>query len=468
MHETPPQPMHPGEEPGVDLLQTLRHLRSAATPAPRNAGTATATGTGTGGAPGLAAPDTPATPFTRLVRGARSGDGAVGGEPVATPEAPVAKGPPPRTGGAGIALRTWRGLLSKQVRLPRLLASFLLVVVSPLVVAASYLLVDAAPQYASTVAFTVRTGQDGAGDALGGIARLTGAAGGAEAAILAEFLHSQTLIERLARRLDIVGHYSGPQGDPVFALSRDATVEDQLAHWRRMLRVTHDAGTGLIELRVLAFSPEMAQLIARELVVEGQALVNDLNARARQDATAQASHGLAVAEARLAEARAALTAFRIESGIAEPGSDIEGRFAVVRHLQAQLAQALAADGPADPADAERVAFLRRRIAEERALAGEEDTGPGSRDYPALLAGYERLAAERDFAEAAWRASVAAHDITLAAAARQASYLAVYIQPTLAERADHPRSGAILGLLALFLLLVWSIALLTAAAIRDRR
>jgi capsular polysaccharide transport system permease protein len=60
------------------------------------------------------------------------------------------------------------------------------------------------------------------------------------------------------------------------------------------------------------------------------------------------------------------------------------------------------------------------------------------------------------------------DMARAQAARRDHYLAVYVQPTLPERADHGRTLQIVGLAALFLGLIWSVGTLVAAAVRDRR
>lgn len=350
-------------------------------------------------------------------------------------------------------------------------ATLVLFVLVPLLVATVYLTAVARPQYASDVAFIVRSGEGGAmSDALSGFARFTGGTGRTDGMILAGFLESQTLLERLDSRLDIRRHYTEPHGrDPVFALSPTATVEGRLAHWRRMIRVEHDPGTGLIALRVKAFSPEMAQLVARELLVESRILINELDAEARRDAIAQAASDLAVARDRLTEARAVLTAFRFESPILDGNADFEGRVGVLRHLQGQLAQALAAEDTSTAADADigRVAALRHRIETERvALVRRDD--PLRSDYAALLARHERLTADRDFAEAAYRTALARHDLVAANAAASGRYLAVYDHPTLAETARYPQTFLLLGLGAGVLSLLWATAMLTRAAIIDRR
>lgn len=356
-------------------------------------------------------------------------------------------------------------------------SAFALVVVLPICILAIYMTAFARPQYVSTVAFTVRSTDSAAmNEALAGFAQATGAIRSTDALILAEFLESQTLLERLNQRLDLVRHYATPhERDPVFALDPAASVEARLQHWRRMLRVRTDPATGLIELNISAFSPEMAQLIARELLVESETLLNELNAEAGAVVTAQAEAELAAAQTRLAQARAELTEFRVESRLFDPNSDYEGRAGVLRLLQGQLAQALVEQelqgtGPQDGAqgsEAPRVVALRDRIDLERERL-VEGLGHGGLDYPELLADHERLTAERDFAELAYRNARTARDLAQARAARRYQFLAVYVQPTLPERADTRRVAELLGFAVFIFTMVWAIGTLARAAIHDRR
>ena len=66
------------------------------------------------------------------------------------------------------------------------------------------------------------------------------------------------------------------------------------------------------------------------------------------------------------------------------------------------------------------------------------------------------------------AARAAHDAALAEAQRQSRYLATWLPPTVPERADHPQRALNLAMLAGLLVGVWSILVLAAYAIRDRR
>lgn len=413
----------------------------------------------------------------RLIRGARPRPSGTGEAP-RVPDLsgvqrrrilsrPAGVEAPAADAGSAAIFRSVRPAIRQRTPRRRRGLSFAVGVLLPLGLLSVYMLGFAAPQYASTVAFTVRSADPGAvTDALTGFAELAGAGRSADTMILAEYFESQTLLERLDGRLDLVRHYAAPFGhDPLFALAPGATIEGRLTHWRHMLRVTSDPSTGLIGIEVHAFSPEMAQLVARELLVEGGTLLNDLNADMRRAATLQAQAELAATQDRLIAARAALTTFRTESRILDAAGDAETRASVLRMLHGELAEALA-DG-VGAAETPRVAALRDMIDAERDRLVREPVLLGL-DYPQVLATHERLAAERDYAVAAHLAARRALDLTQAQAARRDLHLAVYIQPTLPERADRLRTARILGLAALFLSLTWAIGAIARAAVLDRR
>lgn len=361
--------------------------------------------------------------------------------------------------------------------------SFIVLVLAPLGAAAFYLYRVAVDQYASTTGFTVRQNETGAAsDVLGGLAAFAGGGGSgqADADILFEYIVSQELVQRLDERLDLVGHYAAPYGvDPVFALSPDTTIEGLVDHWQRIVRISYSQSSGLIELRVLAFEPEMARTIARAIIEESQELVNALNSTARTDAMQFAEQDLEAALVRLRMAREALTAFRTRTQIVDPESDLQGRMGVLNNLQQQLAEALIENdllsentgNPNDPRlrqSAQRIGVIRERIALERQNFTEADAQVGGEDYPTLIAEYEGLVVDREFAEGSYRAALTALDLARTNTTRQSRYLAVFIQPTFPEQAQFPRREVVLGLCTLFLLLGWAILALVYYSIRDRQ
>ncbi|WP_228028766.1 sugar transporter [Donghicola mangrovi] len=362
-----------------------------------------------------------------------------------------------------------------------LIFSFFLIVIAPMVALNGYLWTVAKDQYASITGFTVRSQESsGASDLLGGLASFAGTSAASDSDILFEFIQSQEMVEAVQARVDLRAHYSQPWSeDKMFALWPDATMEQLVWYWSRIVKISYDSGSGLIEVQATGFDPKTAQDVTTAIVEESQTRINALNEQARLDATRYADSDLQIALERLKSAREALTQYRTRTQIVDPTADIQGRMGVMNNLQQQLAQALieydiliGSVGDNDPRvkkAMQRIDVIKERIRSERQnLTGSHsDTAAAGSDYPALLSEYERLNVDLEYAEQTYRAALTAVDVARENATRQSRYLATYIRPTLAQEAEYPRRFVIGGLVGFFLLLAWSIMALIYYSIRDR-
>jgi len=375
--------------------------------------------------------------------------------------------------------------------------SFAVMVLLPVLVSGFYLYTRAADQYASTLGFTVRSEDvTSASDILGGLGSTLGSSSSRDTDILYEFIRSQGLVATIDARVDLQTLYAREQArDPLLGFAPGGTIEDLTRYWQRMVRISYDAGAGLMELRILAFRPEDARRIAEAVQDESGKMINGLSTIAREDATRYARDDLARAEERLRQAREALTAFRIANQIVDVTADIQGQMGLLNTLQAQLASALiefdllgSAPGTTRETDPRLVQAQRRievieaRIADERrkfgsggqGTTGQGTTGQGSgqgddsegESYATKVAEFERLSVDREFAERAYLTALSAYDGARAEANRQSRYLAAYISPTLAERAQFPQRGLMIGIVALFSFLIWAIGGLVFYSLRD--
>jgi capsular polysaccharide transport system permease protein len=112
----------------------------------------------------------------------------------------------------------------------------------------------------------------------------------------------------------------------------------------------------------------------------------------------------------------------------------------------------------------RIAALQRQIATERAkLAGD----PAQADVMSgLVADYERLMVEREFAEKAYISALGSLEAARAEGLRKQRYLAAFVQPHLPEDAVRPRR--LIAILTVFFgsLIAWAIGALGVAAVKD--
>ena len=361
--------------------------------------------------------------------------------------------------------------------------SFLVLVAGPTLGAAWYMWTRAADRYVSTAGFSVRTEEVGSAiELLGGVAQLSGSSS-SDTDILYDYIQSQELVRQVDAVLDLRELWSAvpPEVDPIFAYHPPGTIEDLTDYWNRMVRVYNDGTTGLLELRVQAFTPRDAQTIAQLVYDRSAETINELTAIARADATRYAREELDTAVERLKGAREAITQFRNRTQIVDPAASIQSQMGILSSLQAQLAQSLVdldlladSTSQSDPRVSQtesRIAAIEARIAEEQrklgfgAAEGAVDDGTAFAD---LVGEYERLVVDLQFAEQSYTAALATYDSAQAEARRQSRYLAAHVRPTLAEASTVPRRLELTLLTALFAFLAWAILALAAYALRDRR
>jgi capsular polysaccharide transport system permease protein len=359
------------------------------------------------------------------------------------------------------------------------LFGFALFVLLPLAAVAAYLYTRAADQYHSEVAFSIRSEDPGAATA-GILGALTQVSGGSasDSDILFEFILSQRMVESVEADLDLRRIYNLPEGDPVFTLGEDATIEDLISYWGRMIDMRYEASTGIINLRANAFTPDDAQAIAAAILTESSDLVNRLSEQSRSDAIRYATEDLGEAEARLTADRMRLADFRRENRIVDPSADVAGQMGLVNALSGELAQALVERDMllsyADGGDQRvvqanrRIEAITERIEEERADLGIAGVAGAGGNLPEIIGAYEELLVDLEFSNTAYTQALGNLAVARAEARRQSRYLAAHVEPTRAERALYPRRATITAMVGLFLLLGWSVLMLVWYNVRDNR
>ncbi len=357
-----------------------------------------------------------------------------------------------------------------------MILSFVALVLLPFLAAVAYLYERAADQYHSEVAFSIRS-EESASAAAGLLGALTnlGTGSASDIDILSEYIRSQDIVESIDREIDLRAIFNRAEGDPLFALGDDPSIEALVAHWQRMVRISFESAAGILHVETRAFTPEDAQAIARAVLVRSSALVNRLSEQARADAVRFATEELAEAEAALQAMRARLAEFRRTNRIVDPSGDVAGQAGLLNALQTELAQALVERDMlrtyADEDDQRvlqanrKIDAVRARIEAERAALGAPGSGAA---LPDVVGRYEELLVDLEFANTAYTQTLANLAAARAESRRQSRYLAPHVQPTLAQQAIYPRRALLAGLTLLFLTLGWSMAMLVYYNVRDNR
>lgn len=354
-------------------------------------------------------------------------------------------------------------------------AAFVLVVVLPTLLSAGYLYLRAADQYHSVASFSVRS-EDFANplDALSAFTQV-GASSASDSQILYDFIRSQPLVEEVDGSVDLRAIYRRAPSDFVFSLGPDPSVEDLIDQWERMVRVSIDTNSGVLDLEVRAFAPEDARRVAEEVLRLSADLVEDLSRVAREDAMRFAREDVTEAETRLREMRRLVRLFRSENQIIDPEADVTSQMGVIAALETALAEALVERrtllGYTGEQDLRvvnldrQIEAIRDQIEDERDRVGE--TGGAGRTLSEVIADYEELLVDLEFSQNAYTAALAAEEQARAEARRKSRYLAVHIPPTVAEESLYPQRALLTGLVFVCAFAVWATGVLIYYNVRDR-
>ena len=354
-----------------------------------------------------------------------------------------------------------------------LFVTFVLMVLLPAMAAFWYLYTRAEDRYASDAAFFVhREDTTSSIDTMFGLSALGGSSTTPDGDVLYQFIRSQRMVEIADQALDLRAMFSQHYDtDPVYSLDPEASLEDMIDYWERVVSLVFDADSGLINLEVVAFTPEDAQRLAQLVLDESASLVDRLSQIAQEDGITQARNDLTLAEERVKATRIAVAEFRTANQAVDPQATVAGSEGVITALEQRLAEELinrdALVGTTTRADDPRLERADRMIEAIRLRIADERSNVGT-DEARAVGAYEELLVERQFAEQAYTAALGALDAAVAEARRKSRYLAVHIEPTLAASSVYPRR-VLVGLAATgFLFLAWGTVMLVLMSIRDRR
>jgi len=357
--------------------------------------------------------------------------------------------------------------------------SFLLVVVLPAVATFVYLTAIASDEFVSEARFAVRGAEESRATAVSDTISMISNLGGMrsttqDAYIVTDYIRSRTIIDDLGGKKVVHGLYSGLSIDWPARLSPDATFEEVWDYWRSKVTAIIDTQSSIVTLKVRAFSAADAKTLADQIVKRSEALVNEISERSRRDAFARAEIEVQLALQRLAKIRADLLDFRNKTSMIDPANSATS---LAETLMLLLRDKLALENNRSSLrgmmndDAPTVRLLTAQIDSiDRQIKTLQDRLTSQAKGLATLAGqladYEDLQLQNQFAEKLFEISQASLEKARMEQAKQQLYLVTVVQPTTPEEATYPRPLVGTAMVFGLFLVIWSMASLVLASIRD--
>ncbi len=344
----------------------------------------------------------------------------------------------------------------------------------PTLAAGVYYFALASDQYMSEAKFIVRGPSKTPANALSAMLSSSPTSVSEDTFAVQEFLLSRDAVTRLDREDGLRAIFSRPEGDLL-------TRFPGLMFWRKdfealykayayFVSVQIDATTGVSTLQVKAYRPEDAQRITQSLLTFGEQLVNTLNERARHDALETFQREVSDTQQDISRIQVELTAYRIQQQMLDPSSAAKGLVELLGQMNAQLANAKgqlaeviknAPNSPQVPLIKTRIASLEKLISDERSKV----TGDSNSVVTALTE-YERLDVQRQLSEKILASALGSLEAARLEAQRQQLYLETIARPNLADYPLYPKRIASFATVVVACLLVYGIAWLLIASVRE--
>ena len=290
-----------------------------------------------------------------------------------------------------------------------------------------------------------------------------------------EYMRSRSSLDELRKTLPVREFYE-TKGDVFSRFNGFGFRGEEEAfyqYYKDKLNINFDAISGISTLNVTSFDALESKKINEALLKQGEALINQLNDRARSDTVRYAEEVVKTAEERVKETSQNLTNYRISNGVFDLKAQSEVQMGLVSKLQDELiviqtqldqVRAVTPDNPQIPGLRAREQSLRKEIAQQMRMI----SGVSSNSLTNQAADYQRLFLENELAEKQLAVAVTSLENAKAEADRQQLYLEVISQPSVPDMAQLPtRLYNIIATLIIGLIVYGILSLLTAS-IREHK
>lgn len=296
--------------------------------------------------------------------------------------------------------------------------------------------------------------------------------GGQDSLVVMEYSTSLDIVKQIQDRLDIIAHYSDQEVDYLSRLKPDATNKEILDYYTDRVSIQRDILSDVLTVKVRAFTPEMAQQIARLIIELNEELVNTLSNRMEEDAISSARKEVDRAVQRLRKTAQDINQFQAANDSVSPEDESIALFGRLSALESKLTETRAELSETlsymreDSAD---VVVLKNRIkALERQLQLQKGrvTGEQDGDLGKLVETYQPLVLEREIAQQGYAASLASFEAARIDAQRKKQYLITFVEPGLPDAASEPRRMKKIITVVVFSFLAYLVFGLLWSALKD--
>ncbi len=361
-----------------------------------------------------------------------------------------------------------------------LLFSFIAMVMAPTLTASLYYGFLASNEYVSETRLTVRAASEdkqSGPDSLAVFSKL--GLGGNKATVqdsylVLNYLKSRSVVEDIGGDEYMEQKFSHSGIDWFSRLPRGRPIEEVWKYWTYHVSPVIDALSGIVTVKVYAFSPEDAQEIAIKILDLSERLVNRVSERSRAAAVKEAEAEVERAEHELVATRSDLQSFRNQSLTIDPVAkaasigEMMGKLLVQRsEIENQIltfSGALSANSPTVRNQKNQLDAVDRQIAELK----KQLTSTGENDRPVAteLSTFEQLKLKEQFSEKKYTTAELSLDRAKLDLEKTKLFISLVVEPGLPQYPLFPERGIDILLVFAVGFVSWGILSLISASVLD--
>lgn len=292
--------------------------------------------------------------------------------------------------------------------------------------------------------------------------------------LLRDYLLSADMLLKLDGLLHLRAHYSGSRDPFSRLLYEKGPFEWFHSHYRSRVHVEYDYNAGVLVVQAQAYTPKMAQDVARAMLEEGERFMNDLARKLAHEQVAFAEREVAASARFMAQSRQVLVAYQNRHGLVSPTGTVGDVSAVVARLEVERSDLEARRGALEaylaPSAPDLVQVRGQIQAVDKQLRAQRArlASTGGNALNQVAEEYDRLSLDANFRFAVYNTAVTALERARMDATRLLKKVSVLQQPPLPERSTEPGRLYYSLLYILGTLLLTGILQLLIAVVREHR
>jgi capsular polysaccharide transport system permease protein len=267
--------------------------------------------------------------------------------------------------------------------------------------------------------------------------------GSMDSQITIGYIDSADLLISLEKEFHLLKHYSSPLKDYFFRLDADANLEKRLTYYRSRISAHYNKETGMTEIHIDTFSPELSRDIAATLLRKSEDFINVINQEIADQQLGFVRSELERANQQVMEANNELLTLQNQHNFIRPDEVISANLKAVEamkmeHLRAQAElSSLLRDSPSSP----RIETTRSRLRSLGDLIEIESgklSGPEKDRLNQLLVKFQQLEFRIEFANRLRAGAEAMLERNRVEAVARSRFFTVIQHPYLPEDVAIPR------------------------------